>query len=51
MVKAYMGWMQAMDDSGFAGEYTPCPDAEVQGESHMKVIDILGKQNCMELLK
>ena len=38
-----MGWMHEMGESGFAGEYTPCPDAEVQGESHIKVIDLLSK--------
>lgn len=42
LVRAYMEWMHAMGERGLAGEYV-LPDAEIQGESQINVIDILGK--------
>jgi hypothetical protein len=36
-----MDWMLAMGDAGLASEYTLPPDADIQSESQIKVIDIL----------
>ena len=41
LVRAYMGWMHQMGDTGLAGNYTLPPNADIQGESQLKVFDIL----------
>ena len=41
LVKTYMAWMLAMGDTGLSGEYTLPPDADIQSESQIGVIDIL----------
>lgn len=38
-----MSWMAAMGDRGLTGDYTLHSDAEKQGESQLRVIDILSK--------
>lgn len=43
LVHAYMNWMLAMGEGGLSGEYTLPLDAEIQSESQIKVIDILGQ--------
>lgn len=43
LVRAYMSWMAAMGDRGLTGDYTLHSDAEKQGESQLRVIDILSK--------
>jgi len=40
LVRAYMDWMLATSDTGLAGDYKLSPDADIQGESRIKVIDI-----------
>ena len=41
MVRAYMDWMLQMGDTGLAGNYSLPPNADIQGESQLKVVDIL----------
>jgi hypothetical protein len=41
LVRAYMDWMLQMGDTSLTGNYTLPPDADIQGESQLKVIDIL----------
>ena len=41
LVKTYMDWMFQMGDTGLAGNYTLPPNADIQSESQLKVIDIL----------
>ena len=41
LVRAYMDWMLQMGDTGLAGNYSLPPNADIQGESQLKVVDIL----------
>jgi hypothetical protein len=41
LVRTYMDWMLQMGDTGLAGNYTLPPNSDIQGESQLKVIDIL----------
>lgn len=41
LVRAYMDWMLQMGNAGLAGNYSLPPNADIQGESQLKVVDIL----------
>ena len=40
-LRTYMDWMLAMGDTGLSSDFCLPPDAEIQSESQMRVIDIL----------
>ena len=41
LVRAYMDWMLAMGDTGLSSDFSLAPDANIQSESQIRVIDIL----------
>lgn len=45
LVRAYMDWMLAVGDTALAGTYTLPPDANIQSESQIRVVDILSMRS------